>query len=95
MRSCRETARLASERMDRDLGTGERVALWLHLMMCRHCRRYAAQLKLLRRAARRVLERDAHKPGADGRLSAEARARIADRLSRSRAQDGDDAGPAG
>ncbi|MDX8413773.1 MAG: hypothetical protein R8J85_06755 [Mariprofundales bacterium] len=35
---CQQASQLASERLDRKLGLGERLHLWLHLAMCRLCR---------------------------------------------------------
>lgn len=50
MLSCREVARLASERLDRPLTWRERMAFRFHLMMCRTCTRYARQLAWMRDA---------------------------------------------
>lgn len=50
-------------------------AVKLHLMMCRHCRRYARQLQWLRRALRM-----ARSDASSHRLSAASRARIRERL---------------
>jgi hypothetical protein len=36
----------------------ERLMVRLHLMMCRHCRRYAAQLAAIGDAARRLFRRE-------------------------------------
>ncbi|HEY8070061.1 MAG TPA: zf-HC2 domain-containing protein, partial [Burkholderiales bacterium] len=38
MLSCKETSRLLSQREDRALGFGERVALRVHLAICDGCR---------------------------------------------------------
>ena len=52
MLRCKETARiLASDALD-DLAWGRRLALRVHLLMCRHCRRYARQLRAIGAAAR-------------------------------------------
>lgn len=50
--SCREAARLMSERMDRRLNLAERLALGVHLRVCESCPRYEAQLHFLRGAMR-------------------------------------------
>ena len=77
MMNCKEISRLASERLDRELGPFERIRFRMHVLMCHHCRRYARQLVFLRRAIRRLAATDATRgPG----LSPEARARIARRL---------------
>lgn len=80
MLSCAEVSRLASERADRPLTWRERLAFRFHLMMCRNCARYARQLELLGRAARRLGRREPPEdlPG----LPSDARERIADRLRR-------------
>jgi len=56
--SCRETTRLVSQGLDRDLAFGERVALRVHLAICVGCRRAKSQMTFLRRAVRRMAERD-------------------------------------
>jgi hypothetical protein len=44
MVTCRESARLLSERRDHPLPPGKRIALRLHLLLCRLCRVYSAQM---------------------------------------------------
>jgi len=51
MLSCRQISILVSESLDRELPLRKRVAVWLHLMMCRFCARYRKQLLFLRDAA--------------------------------------------
>jgi len=58
MLSCKETTRLASQGMDRELAFGERVALRLHLAICIGCRRAGRQMRLLRQAVRELAEVD-------------------------------------
>jgi hypothetical protein len=50
--SCRETTRLVSQGLDRELAFGERVALRVHFAICLGCRRAGRQMKFLRRAVR-------------------------------------------
>jgi len=45
MMACREVTELASQHLDGELPLGKRVAFRLHVMMCRHCRRYLRQLR--------------------------------------------------
>jgi predicted anti-sigma-YlaC factor YlaD len=59
--SCRETTRLVSQGLDRELAFGERVALRVHFAMCLGCRRASRQMAFLRRAMRRLSEQG---PGA-------------------------------
>jgi len=58
MLSCKETTRLASQGLDRELAFGERVALRLHLAICIGCRRAGRQMRLLRKAVRELAEVD-------------------------------------
>ena len=56
--SCRETTRLASLGLDRELAFGERMALRVHLAYCLGCRRASRQMAFLRRAVRELTEFD-------------------------------------
>lgn len=77
MLSCRETAELVSQGLDRPLGWGERLGLRLHLLLCAGCRRFERQIARLR-AALRGIGRGEDAPGPS--LPAEARNRIRQRL---------------
>ena len=46
--TCKESSRLISDALDRSLSPSERLALRLHLVLCRHCRRFRRNLHLLR-----------------------------------------------
>ena len=50
--SCKETTRLLSQGEDRSLGFGERVALRVHLAICKGCRNVNAQFRFLRLAVK-------------------------------------------
>ena len=52
--SCKETTRILSQREDRELTFGERVALRVHLAICNGCRNVNAQFKLLRLAVKNL-----------------------------------------
>jgi hypothetical protein len=54
--SCKEATRLISQREDRRLTLGERMALCIHLAICRGCRAAAGQIAFLRRAVSRLLD---------------------------------------
>ena len=54
MLSCRETARLLSQGADRKLAFSERVALRVHLAICKGCRNVDAQFQFLRSAVQRL-----------------------------------------
>ncbi len=58
MLSCKETTRLLSQREDRRLGFGERVALRVHLAICDGCRNVSRQFGFLRRAVRELSRSD-------------------------------------
>jgi hypothetical protein len=63
MLSCKQTARLLSQGEDRELGFGERVALRVHLAICKGCRNVNAQFKFLRAAVKSLsLDENEEKP---------------------------------
>ena len=54
MLSCKEvTRKIASDELA-EAGWRERLAVRLHLLLCRHCRRYVAQLRAIGAAARNL-----------------------------------------
>lgn len=84
--SCEESARLVSESFDRDMPRGERVAVRLHALCCRSCRRYRKQLVFLSQAVRRMADA-VTAPSARASLSPEVRERISRILGRKADQD--------
>ncbi len=52
MLSCKDIAGLATRDELSEAGWRGRLAARLHLLMCQHCRRYAAQLRMIGQAAR-------------------------------------------
>jgi len=56
--SCKESTRLVSQGLDRELAFGERVAVRLHLAICLGCRRAGSQMRFLRKAVRELAEVD-------------------------------------
>lgn len=56
--TCKETTRLVSQGLDRELAFGERVALRVHLAICLGCRRAGSQMRFLRQAVRELAEFD-------------------------------------
>jgi anti-sigma factor ChrR (cupin superfamily) len=56
-----------------------RLAVRLHLAMCRHCRNYAAQIRAIGRAARDVVQADAADAGTLSRLEASILSSAGDR----------------
>jgi len=57
--SCKETTRLLSQGEDRALAFGERVALRVHLAICKGCRNVGAQFRFLRVAMKQLARDDA------------------------------------
>lgn len=51
--NCREATRLVLQGEDRRLSGGERLALRLHLVVCRACPRFVRQVALMRSAVGR------------------------------------------
>ena len=49
--SCKESSRLISQGLDRDLDMAQRAALRLHLFICTACTRVKTQFAFLHRAA--------------------------------------------
>ena len=75
--SCRETSHLVSDALDRELRWPERLAMRLHLLICRSCRGCKRQLLFLRSAVRRLrTATTASESVAGPTLSEEARRRI-------------------
>ena len=68
MLSCKETARILASDALEDLAWGRRLALRVHLLMCRHCRRYARQLRAIGAAARRLWGEESMDPSTLERL---------------------------
>ena len=52
MPTCKEVTRAISTDELAEAGIGRRLAVRLHLLKCRYCRRYAAQIRALGDAAR-------------------------------------------
>lgn len=58
MLTCKESTRLVSQGLDRELAFGERVALRVHFAICLGCRRTQRQMAFLREAVRELAEID-------------------------------------
>lgn len=57
MLNCREVTRLVSERQERALTVKERLALQMHLVVCRACKNFSLQVPFLSQAMRAYSER--------------------------------------
>jgi hypothetical protein len=75
---CRAAMRGQSEALDHPLPPVRRLGLWLHLLICKWCRRYGRQICFLRETASQHPD-ELTAAGAET-LSAEARERIKQRL---------------
>jgi Putative zinc-finger len=78
MLNCRQITRLVSRSMDSRLAWHQRLAIRVHLLYCVWCRRYAAQLQFVRKAARELAPEPAE--AAARTLSAEAKTEMRRRL---------------
>lgn len=76
MTTCKETTELASRAMDERLPLSDRLAMRLHLAVCKNCARFAQQLQEMRRQFRTETAGKDEAPG----LADEARQRIANEL---------------
>ncbi len=55
MLTCRDLTRMIASEEFAEAGWRRQLVVRFHLAMCRHCRRYAAQLRAIGKAARRML----------------------------------------
>ena len=85
MLNCRQVTRLVSQSLDTKVRWHERLAMRIHLLYCVWCRRYAAQLRFLRRASQEL--GPAAGETASYKLSGEAREDIRQRLQAALTQD--------
>ncbi len=83
---CKTVCRLQSEALDRQLDCRRRTGVVVHLFLCKRCRRYGKQIRLLRHLAR--ARGDEILNAKPQELSSEARERILEKVweARERAQ---------
>ncbi len=74
--SCKESTELVSRAMDERLTFADRLAMRMHLAICRNCARFARQLQDMRRLFQAETAASEDAPG----LSPDARQRIATEL---------------
>jgi len=74
---CEPASELSSRELDESLPRLDRAALLCHVLVCKSCRRFRAQVRLIRKAIRRRAQLLAETDSPEGRLSLEARYRIA------------------
>jgi putative zinc finger protein len=85
--TCRESARLLSDNLGRTLSRSERVALQIHLVLCRRCRRFRDNLRVFRDLMGRMTEQCLAGDGPAAALAADQRARILATLARAQSQE--------
>jgi putative zinc finger protein len=56
--SCKEVSELLSQAQERPLTLKERFGVYIHLPLCEGCRNFLKQLRFIRLAAKRYLERE-------------------------------------
>jgi hypothetical protein len=76
--ACKQASEWQSRALDAPLPLRKRAGLWIHLRLCRWCRRYGQQIGLLRQVCRKCDEEPASPPKAG--LSDEAKERMKQRL---------------
>lgn len=59
MLNCKQATKLMSEALDRRLDLSDRAALRWHALICKGCRNYRQQLRLLRQACADYPEQEA------------------------------------
>ncbi len=72
---CHDAAELTSRRMDETLPTSDKVALAMHVAICKSCRSFQQQLHVMRSALQRMTEPSAEE-FQTAALSEAAKARI-------------------
>ncbi len=75
MVSCKELTRKIASDEFAEAGWKERLAIRLHLLLCQHCRGYAAQMRAIGAAARNLLGSRSQDPSALERLERQILAR--------------------
>ncbi len=75
MLNCKDVTRKIASDEFREAGWRERLVVRFHLFMCRHCRRYAAQLRAIGAAARELCRPLSQDPSTLERLERQILAR--------------------
>lgn len=57
MLNCKQNTELLSQALDRPITFREKLAIRLHLMMCRGCRNFEKQLAFIRKASRKMADK--------------------------------------
>ena len=54
MLNCKQTSQLVSQSLDRRLSLRERIAVRIHLLICKYCKRFSQQLFAMRLGLQRM-----------------------------------------
>lgn len=81
MLNCEQAVQLISRALDRQAGWLDRLRLRVHLLICRGCARYGAQVRLLDGLCARLAHSEAEEALSEAGLDPEARERIRRSLS--------------
>jgi Putative zinc-finger len=54
MLNCKQTSQLVSQSLDRRLSLRERIAVRIHLLICKYCKRFSQQLLAMRLGLQRM-----------------------------------------
>lgn len=57
MLNCKQNTELLSQALDRPITVREKLAIRLHLMMCRGCRNFEKQLIFIRKVSRKMADK--------------------------------------
>ena len=76
---CKDVSQKVSQSMDASLPFHHRMAVQMHLLMCRYCARVRRQLIMLRKMGRHV-DSDQAATEMTGKLSQETKVRMKERL---------------
>ncbi len=79
MFNCQDVSQKLSQSMDASLPLRHRLAIRIHLMMCRYCARFRRQLVMLRKMSR-LEDRDQPGDQPPEKLSEETKTRIKEKL---------------
>jgi hypothetical protein len=80
--TCDQSSELMSRSQEKPLTGSERWALSFHLMICRFCRKYKRQLKLMREVLGKMAESDTYEAEIPPLLDTEQKMALQDRLSK-------------
>ena len=62
MRTCREISALISQGLDKKLNFADRLAIYLHLLICSPCRNFQKHARFIRKAAQAYADQLQNKP---------------------------------